>query len=115
MTAAAFHDERAPYSVARLAERWECSERLIYKLIERGDLQCFRPGSLIRISAAEVERFANLRPLPPEGASPSCTWRTSVAIERTKPAPDALCSRSVPARGSLRTFGPCLVMENVNG
>ncbi len=57
MTAAAFHDERAPYSVARLAERWECSERLIYKLIERGDLQCFRPGSLIRISAAEVERF----------------------------------------------------------
>lgn len=39
-----------PYSVARLAERWECSERLIYKLIERGEW--LRPLSMSHFSAA---------------------------------------------------------------
>ena len=46
-----------PYSPETLAERWGCSDGLIYKLVREGRLQCFRPGSLIRISAAEVERF----------------------------------------------------------
>ena len=46
-----------PYSVPQLAERWGCSEGLVRKLIRSGDLQCFRPGALIRISAAEVERY----------------------------------------------------------
>jgi excisionase family DNA binding protein len=46
-----------PLSVPQLAERWGCSEGLIYKLIRKGDLHCFRPGALIRISAAEVERY----------------------------------------------------------
>ena len=46
-----------PYSPETLAERWGCSEGLVYKLIRDGRLQCFRPGSLIRISAGEVERF----------------------------------------------------------
>lgn len=46
-----------PYSVARLAERWSCSEGLIRKLIKQGQLKSFRPGTLTRISAAEVARF----------------------------------------------------------
>ncbi len=50
-------DDRRPYSVPQLAERWGCSEGLIRKLINTGELQCFRPGALIRISAAEVERY----------------------------------------------------------
>ena len=46
-----------PLSVPQLAHRWGCSEGLIRKMIRDGGLQCFRPGALIRISAAEVERF----------------------------------------------------------
>lgn len=46
-----------PFSPETLAERWNCSAGLIYKLVRDGSLQSFRPGTLIRISAAEVERF----------------------------------------------------------
>ena len=41
-------------SVQQLAQRWGCSEGLIRKMIRDGDLHCFRPGALIRISAAAV-------------------------------------------------------------
>ncbi|WP_082701931.1 helix-turn-helix domain-containing protein [Novosphingobium sp. FSW06-99] len=50
-------DTARPMSVPQLATRWGCSDGLIYKLIKEGRLQCFRPGTLIRISVAEVERF----------------------------------------------------------
>lgn len=50
-------DDRRPFSVPQLAERWGCSDGLVRKLIRDGELQCFRPGALIRISAAEVEKF----------------------------------------------------------
>lgn len=50
------HDVR-PYSIAQLAERWGCSDSMIRKLINLGELQSFRIGALIRISAAEVERY----------------------------------------------------------
>lgn len=57
MTAQARIERAKPYSPETLAERWGCSEGLIYKLVREGRLQCFRPGSLIRIAADEVERF----------------------------------------------------------
>ena len=47
----------APFSVSQLAHRWGCSEGLIRKLIREGRLQCFRPGTLIRIAVSEVERY----------------------------------------------------------
>jgi excisionase family DNA binding protein len=50
------HDIR-PYSVAQLADRWGCSDSMIRKLINQGLLQAFNIGVLIRIAAAEVERF----------------------------------------------------------
>lgn len=50
------HDVR-PYSIAQLADRWGCSDSMIRKLIKNGELQCFRIGVLMRIAAAEVERF----------------------------------------------------------
>ena len=50
-------DEKPPFSVPQLARRWDCSEGLVRKLIRDGKLVCFRPGTLIRISAAEVERY----------------------------------------------------------
>lgn len=45
-----------PFSVPNLADRWECSEGLVRKMIERGELRSFRIGALIRIPADEVER-----------------------------------------------------------
>lgn len=50
------HDVR-PYSIAQLAERWGCSDSMIRKLINQGQLGCFRIGALIRIPASEVVRF----------------------------------------------------------
>lgn len=50
------HDVR-PYSVAQLADRWGCSGNVVRKLINQGELACFRIGTLIRIAAAEVARF----------------------------------------------------------
>lgn len=50
------HDVR-PYSIAQLADRWGCSDSMIRKLIKQGELTCFRIGALMRIAAAEVERF----------------------------------------------------------
>lgn len=46
-----------PFTVPNLATRWECSEGLIRKMIERGQLRSFRLGVLIRIPADEVERI----------------------------------------------------------
>jgi excisionase family DNA binding protein len=45
------------FTVASLAEAWECSEGVIRKLIVSGQLRCFRVGTLIRIAAEEVRRF----------------------------------------------------------
>ena len=50
------HDVR-PYSVAQLADRWGCSGNVVRKLINQGELQFFRIGTLIRIPAAEVQRY----------------------------------------------------------
>lgn len=46
-----------PYSVNQLAARWDCSPSMIRKLIGQNRLKPFRIGELIRISAAEVERY----------------------------------------------------------
>ena len=45
------------YTVASLAQEWECSEGVIRKLIREGQLRHFRIASLIRIPADEVQRF----------------------------------------------------------
>lgn len=45
-----------PYTVPNLASRWGCSEGLIRKMIDRGELRSFRLGILIRVPADEVER-----------------------------------------------------------
>jgi len=47
-----------PYSVASLAERWDCSRRHIMDLIHGGDLPAFRLGSkMYRIRARDVEAW----------------------------------------------------------
>ena len=48
---------RRAFTVATLAAHWQCSEGVVRKMIERRQIAHFRIGTLIRISAAEVERF----------------------------------------------------------
>jgi excisionase family DNA binding protein len=46
------------FTPAKLAMRWECSERHVRNLISSGQLPCFRlGGKLIRIKEEDVERF----------------------------------------------------------
>lgn len=67
-----------PFTVARLAERWECSEGAIRRRIVAGELRTFRIGALIRIPASEVERIecqntqssASMEDMPSSGESP---------------------------------------------
>jgi excisionase family DNA binding protein len=46
-----------PFSPESLAERWACSAEKVRQMFHRGELAGFRLGKLIRISAAEVERY----------------------------------------------------------
>lgn len=48
--------QERPFTVPNLAKRWECSEGLVRKMIERGELSSFRLGVLIRIPASEVAK-----------------------------------------------------------
>src|SRR3546814_3990577 len=53
------HDIR-PYSVPQLAERWGCSDSMIRKLINEGELQSFRIGVLIRRSEEHTSELQSL-------------------------------------------------------
>lgn len=70
MTAAA-----KPYSPETLASRWGCSAEKVRLMYHNEELRGFRLGKLIRIPAAEVERYEcqTTTPLPSteeSGASP---------------------------------------------
>ena len=47
----------AVYRVADLAERWQCTQATIRRMIMHGDIEAFRVGILTRISAREVEKW----------------------------------------------------------
>jgi excisionase family DNA binding protein len=46
-----------PYSPETLADRWGCSAEKVRIMYRNGELPGFRLGKLIRIPAAEVERY----------------------------------------------------------
>jgi hypothetical protein len=51
-------DVPKPYSIATLAERWSCSQRVSFGAwSSAGQLKVFKVGILTRISAQEVERL----------------------------------------------------------
>lgn len=67
-----------PYSPETLADRWGCSAEKVRLMYRNGELPGFRLGKLIRIPAAEVERYECLTTTPSpgtetNGASPSET------------------------------------------
>lgn len=46
------------YSVASLAEHWDCGTDTVYALVRSGELPAFKlGGKLLRIRADEVERY----------------------------------------------------------
>ena len=49
-----------PFTVAALAERWQCLRQHVHDLINSGKIACFRLGRLIRIPADEVERIESV-------------------------------------------------------
>ena len=51
---------------------------------------------------------SNLRPLPPEDASPLGIRHFLVANGGDRVSQNGVCSRLVSELGSLRTLGPCL-------
>jgi excisionase family DNA binding protein len=54
-----------------IAERWQCKEARIYKLIREGRLRAFRLGKLIRVPIEAVEEFEENRheDVPPKSKS----------------------------------------------
>ena len=48
-------------TVAQLAERWNVSERLVYKLVSSGKLKCHRIGTAIRFAEEQVTAYMNRR------------------------------------------------------
>jgi excisionase family DNA binding protein len=60
------------YSVATLADRWQCSRQHVYGMINRGELRAFKLGAkLYRIPSEEVEKCETLSipQAPPEGGA----------------------------------------------
>lgn len=48
------------YTVGQIAERWQCSEKKLRRLIARGELIVHRFGSQLRISEADLKTFERL-------------------------------------------------------
>lgn len=46
-----------PFTVKAIAERRQCSDGAVRRLIQDGELRSFRIGDLIRVAADEVARF----------------------------------------------------------
>mgnify|MGYP003383515834 CR=1 FL=1 len=76
-----------PYSIAQLADRWGCSDSMVRKLINTGELQCFRIGILIRIPAAEVQRYE---------AVAAAKETATVTQQSRNPEPTATLRRVIP-------------------
>ncbi len=54
-------DHDRPYwTVAQIAERWQCSEKKIRRLIKKGELIAHRFGNQLRIAEADRRSYERL-------------------------------------------------------
>jgi excisionase family DNA binding protein len=89
-------DITRPLTVAELANRWSCSRRHIYNLIDRGELHIFRAGgTLRRISAETVRQWEN-------AGSPTGSEPTGSASSTDKPSPHGETAKESIASGSAQ-------------
>ena len=72
-----------PFSPETLADRWGCSAEKVRLMYRNGELAGFRLGKLIRIPAAEVERYECQNTLSPytEESTPSPSGRAADGYE----------------------------------
>jgi len=72
----------AVFSVATLAERWECGTDTVYSLIRSGDLHAFKlGGKLLRIRHDEVERFECQATTTPSNDTADCSRSSGTRAE----------------------------------
>ena len=45
------------YTIAQLAQRWQCAPDAIYDMVRRGDIKSFRVGTAIRFTAEAVAEY----------------------------------------------------------
>ncbi len=48
------------YTVAGVANRWECSEKHVRRLIQRKELVAHRFGNALRIGADDLDRYERM-------------------------------------------------------
>ena len=101
-----------PYSPETLADRWACSAEKVRLMYRAGELAGFRLGKLIRIPAAEVERYeCQNTPSPDTETSGPSVFATGIdgfesrLVRQTEGLP-----RLAPA-----SFGPGARQRQVNG
>ncbi|MCV0393902.1 MAG: helix-turn-helix domain-containing protein [Rhizobiaceae bacterium] len=89
-----------------VAQMWQCSERLVRKMIDRGDLPAFRlGGKLLRIRPEDVETFECQN-----GASHDCE-ESSPSPSKTPTVSGDVIDLAPPTR-QRRPAAPRLDMRN---
>lgn len=77
-----------PYTVARLAERWDCGETFVREEIRRGRLAACRYGTkLIRIPVEAVVTYETAAAFHVADARPTVASRSAAALGRQIRAP----------------------------
>lgn len=64
----AFESLPRVFKISDIAERWECSEHHVRKVIESGELRAFRIGKLWRVRLDAIDEYearAAVEPKPP--------------------------------------------------
>lgn len=57
-------ERKRPFTPETLAERWQCSTGVIYRMLSSGQLPGFKIGKLWRIRAEDVEEFESRVTMP---------------------------------------------------
>ena len=94
-----------PFSPQTLAERWGCSSETVRTMCHSGAIGWFPVGKLIRIPAAEVERYEC------QTTGSSSTGDVSASPTPTR-SEDAFASRLVRQTGALPKFAPINAFES---
>ncbi len=54
------HSPKPFFTIRDIAERWQCSERQVRRVIQKGDLSAHKFGRLVRISEADLRIYERL-------------------------------------------------------
>lgn len=106
--------QQRPYSPETLANRWGCSAEKIRRMVHSRQLASFRLGKLIRIPAAEVERFECQQTTPSEDTEENSQSSTPTTADDVFEGRLARQIGGSP-RLELVSSGPALPLLRPNG